>query len=84
MKERTGFKPELYSYKRGKNGKKMSYPFYNDFSALKKPFHEVFFEVGNKGFIPPLVEMRLNPNIAESKEFCKFHKPKGHGTKDCW
>ena len=60
-KEKANYDFDSNHYGGGKDKRKMTYPLYNNFTTLKKPFHGVFLEVRNKGFIPATPKMRPNP-----------------------
>ena len=49
-KDRANYDLNSNYYQGGRDKKKMTYLMYNDFTALKKPFHKVFLEVRNKVF----------------------------------
>ena len=83
-RDRANYDLDSNHYQGGKDRKKMTYTLYNDFTALKKPFHEVFLEVRNIGFIPTFLEIKPNPRREESKDYCRFHRAKDHDTKICW
>ena len=57
---------------------------YDSYKPLKKPANEVFLEVQHKGIILPSPEMRPSFKRNDSKDYCEFHKAKGHDTKDCF
>ena len=44
----------------------------------------MFLEVQHKGVILPPPDMRPSVKRKASQDYCKFHKAKGHDTKDCY
>ena len=60
------------------------FPLYHEFTQLRKPLHEVYLAVEGSGILPPLPQMKPNPNRKTSNEYCKYHKAKGHDTSECW
>ena len=83
MKQRLEKEGNLGQAK-GKEKKKIHYPLYNRYTPLRKPADEVFLEVQHKGVIPPPPDMRASVKRKASLDYCKFHKARGHDTKDCF
>jgi len=56
---------------------------FNEYTALRKPPHEILMEIKDSGLLPTPPQMRPNPWRKESNEYCKYHKAKGHDTSNC-
>ena len=83
--KRKGLMKDHLSFEVGSNkdkDKRKLFLLYNEFTALKKPPHEVFFTVWNQGIIPSDHPLRPSTRRNESKDFCRYHNARGRDMSD--